>query len=249
MIKIEKFVKQKNGNYKLKLENSNELIVHEDLILKYNLLLTKSLEYNTIQNLIEEQKIYDVYNVALKYIKVKIRSIKELELYLDKKGYDQVQINHATSLLKKQGYLNDEAYVKAFIHDRINLSNDGPLKIISELEKNNIDKNLIYGNIKEYTEELEKMRITKLVNKQVSINRNRSNQLLKKKIELNLINLGYHKNLILEVLESIRIDDKDIYKKEYEKLKKKLSRKYSGKELELKLKQKLYQKGFSSIED
>ena len=248
MIKIEKFIKQKNGNYKLKLENSNELIVHEDLILKYELLLTKNLDYNKIQKIIEEQKIYDVYNAALKYIKVKTRSVKEIESYLLKKDYNQIQINHAISLLKKQGYLNNEIYVKSFIHDRIHLSNDGPLKIISELEKNNIDEKLIIENMKEYTEELEKIRINKLVNKQVSLNRNRSNQLLKKKIELNLINLGYHKTLINVVLSTIQIEEKDIYQKEYKKLEKKLSRKYSGKELELKLKQKLYLKGFKKID-
>ena len=68
MLKIEKFIKQRNGNYKLKLENSNELIIHEDLILKYELLLSKNIDTNTMEKLLQEQKIYDVYNVVLKYM-------------------------------------------------------------------------------------------------------------------------------------------------------------------------------------
>lgn len=248
MIKIEKFVKQKNGNYKLKLEDSNELIIHEDLILKYELLLTKSIDKEKLERLLEEQKVYDVYNIALKYIKVKIRSVKEIKNYLSKKQYSEDHINSVVDLLKKQGYLNNEIYAKALIHDRIILSNDGPIKIKNELEKNGIDEELIHNYLEEYSEELEKERIQKLANKQVTLNRNRSNNMLKKKIEINLINLGYHKNLINEVLSNINIEDKDIYQKEYQKLEKKLSRKYSGKELELKIKQKLYQKGFKNIE-
>ena len=248
MIKIEKFVKQKNGNYKLKLEDSNELIIHEDLILKYELLLTKSIDKEKLEKLLEEQKVYDVYNIALKYIKVKIRSVKEIKNYLSKKQYSEDHINSVVDLLKKQGYLNNEIYAKALIHDRIILSNDGPIKIKNELEKNGVDEKLIHNYLEEYSEELEKERIQKLVNKQVTLNHNRTNNMLKKKIEINLINLGYHKNLINEVLSNINIEDKDIYQKEYQKLEKKLSRKYSGKELELKIKQKLYQKGFKNIE-
>ena len=247
MIKIEKFIKQTNGNYKLKLENDNELIVHEDLILKYELLLSKNIDQNTIEKLREEQKNYDVYNIALKYIKLKIRSTKELRNYLEKKQYNNDQIDYAISLLKKQGYLNNELYTKALIHDRIHLSNDGPIKIIAELEKSGIEENLILENIKEFTEGLETERIEKIVKKQVALNRNNSNNLLKKKIELKLLNLGYHKSLINEVLANINIEDKDIYQKEYDKLEKKLSRKYQGKELEIKIKQKLYQKGFKNI--
>ena len=249
MIKIEKFVKQKDGNYKLKLENNSELIVHEDLILKYELLITKNLDQKRIETIKEEQKTYDVYNVALKYIKVKIRSIKEIKLYLEKKQYNTNQINHAIELLKKQGYLNDELYTKALVHDRMNLSNDGPLKIKTELEKNDIKEEIINKYLVEFTEELEIERIEKLVKKQISQNHNKSNNMMKKKIEMNLINLGYHKLLVNEVLSNTNIEDKDIYKKEYEKLEKKLSRKYQGKELELKIKQKLYQKGFKNIEE
>lgn len=248
MLKIEKFIKQKDGNYKLKLENSNELIVHEDLILKYELLLTKNINEEIMEQLREEQKNYDVYNVALKYIKVKIRSKKEIKVYLEKKGYSSDQIDYAISLLEKQGYLNNELFAKAFIHDKIHLSNDGPLKIIIELEKNDIIEDIITKNMDIFTEELERERIEKLVKKQLKLNKNKSNQLLKKKIELNLINLGYHKSLINEILSDIKVDDSNIYQKEYEKLEKKLNRKYQGKELELKIKQKLYQKGFKNME-
>lgn len=248
MQKINKFTKLKDGIYKLKLDDNQELKVHEDLILKYELLLTKTLTEETKKQIEEEQRIYDVYNIALKYIKIKVRSIKEIENYLQRKQFEKEEISKAINILKKQGYLNNENYAKAFIHDRIYLSNDGPLKIKEELKKNGIDDEIIEENLTIFTTELEIERINKLINKQVKLNHSRSNIMLKKKIERNLIDLGYHNHLINESLSIININDQELQRKEYDKLYKKLSRKYQGKELELKIKQKLYQKGFKNTE-
>lgn len=249
MIKINKFTKLKDGNYKLILEDGRELKIHEDLILKYDLLLTKNLDQKQEDTLKEEQKIYDIYNIALKYIKIKIRSIKEIENYLLKKQFTKEEIIQAINILKHQGYLNNEMYAAALIHDRIYLSNDGPLKIREELRKNDIEESVVEKKLLVFDESLEKEKIQKLIDKQVKTNRNRSNWMLKKKIENNLITLGYHSYLIQELLSQIKIEDKSIYHQEYDKLYKKLSRKYEGKELEYKIKQKLYQKGFKNFEE
>ena len=68
--------------------------------------------------------------------------------------------------------------------------------------------------------------------------------MLKNKILVNLLNKGFYKDDILEVIDNIKVDDKKIYEKEYKKLYEKYSKKYSGKELEYKIKEKMYQKGF-----
>ena len=62
---------------------------------------------------------------------------------------------------------------------------------------------------------------------------------------MNLINLGYDKEMINDCLNKISIDNLDELKEiEKNKIRKKLERKYSGDELERKIKEKLYQKGF-----
>ncbi len=122
---------------------------------------------------------------------------------------------------------------------------DGPNKIKKELSDNGIDNNTIEEVIEEYTKDIELERIEKIVNKQIKLNKNKGSNLLKKKINMYLINLGYNYDSINTILNSVKISDNDLYKKEYDKLYNTLSKKYSGKELEYKLKQKLYQKGFN----
>lgn len=244
IMKIEKFSKQKKGMYLLTLEDGNKIKVHEDLILKYELLLTKKIDNLLLEELHNENQIYEIYEIALKYLNTRLRSRKELLEYLKKKGYEQKNIDSVLEMLLKQGYLNDKVYATSFIHDKILMSNYGPNKIKSELESVGISNDVINEAIICFTEELEKERIEKLVNKQIKQNHNKGAMILKRKIQGYLINLGYSQSLINQNLNGKKLVDEDIYQKEYEKLYNKLSKKYSGKELEYKLKQKMYQKGF-----
>ena len=243
-MKIERFTKLKNGQYKLNLDNNTNILLHEDLILKYELLIHKEINEEDIEQLLKENTNYLVYDLALSYLKVKMRSKKEIKEYLLKKQVSEQLINSVMEKLENQGYLNDKVYAKAFINDKINLSNDGPYKIKEHLIKLGIREEIISCCIETFDKELELSRIKRLIDKQIKINHSKSEYLLKKKLLDYLVNLGYTKELVIASIADVSFDDEDIKKKEYDKLYKKLSKKYTGKELEYKLKQKLYQKGF-----
>ena len=248
-MKIEKFTKNKNGMYLLTLENHTQIKIHEDLILKYELLLSKEITASLLEKINSENQFYEIYEIALKYLKLRLRSRKELNESLLKKGYSQESINSVIKLLSKQGYLDDKSYATAFIHDKILMSNYGPEKIKGELEKNGISEEVIEECISIFTEELEKERIEKIIQKQIQANHNKGSMLLKRKIQLFLINLGYSNYLINECLNGKKLVSEDLYQKEYKKLYAMLSKKYEGKELEYKMKQKMYQKGFSNYNE
>ena len=245
-MKINKFTKSRNGMYIVTLEDNSKVKIHEDLILKHNLLITKSLSDKEKEEIYEENKTYEIYEIATTYINKKLRSTKELENYLKKKEYSSESIDSVIELLSKNGFLNDNIYAKSLIHDKIALTIDGPNKIKKELEDNNISNSLIEELMLEYSLDLELDRIEKIVDKQIKLNNNKGANLLKRKIQMYLLNLGYNIENINRVLNSKKLVDDTLYKKEYEKEYNKLSKKYSGKELEYKLKQRMYQKGFSS---
>lgn len=242
-MKIKKFTKLKNGMYNITLENF-EFKIHEDLILKYNLLLTKEVTEEDIKNLEKENTKYEVYEIALKELKKRLRSKKELREILQKKEIPSTYIDNCIDLLTKQGYLNDEIYTQSYIHDKILLSSDGPLKIEKELSNNGIDEEVIQKHLSSFTKEIEEERVTKIIERHKKSNK-KSKQAFKQKMKQYLINsLGYHSSIVDYLLSDIEIDDTESYKKEYDKLYKKLSRKYEGTQLDYKIKEKLYQKGF-----
>lgn len=246
-LKIEKYSKNKNGMYLLTLENGTKVKIHENLILKYGLLLNKQLNDKLLKKLNQENQFYEVYEIALKYINIRLRSCKELMEYLKKKEYEIGTIDSVIDLLKTQGYLDDRIYATSFVHDRILMSNYGPLKIKGELEKYGIPNDLIEDVIVSFDEELERDKIKKLVDKQIKSNHNKGAMVLRRKIQTYLLGLGYSNVLINQVLNGKKLVDNSIFQKEYDKLYTKLSKKYSGKELEYKLKQKMYQKGFQDF--
>lgn len=241
---INKFTKLSDGMYRVQFD-SFSAVIHEDLILKYDLLLTKKLDSDLLEQIMEENKKYAVYGVALKYLKKKLHSKKEVASYLRREGYQEEDIRITVQLLERQGYLDERQFADAYVHDRMVMSNDGPLKIEKELLDRGISSDIIVTSLAVYGRTEEQEKIEKLIDRQVKQNRKNSSLLLKRKIQGYLSQLGYHDSLIRHSLDQVSVTDTVVAQKEYQKLKNQLSRKYSGKELELKLKQKMYQKGFS----
>ncbi len=238
-MKIIKYKKLKNGKYEIELDNDEKIKIYEDVILKENLLWKK--EINDLDELLKKNSDYEIEDIALKRLSHHVESVKGMKDFLLKKGYDNNLVNDIVNKLIDKGYLNDNYYAKCYINEHINLTNDGPLKIkkyLDDLEITdydeylNIDNNIWYERIKKYLEKQQK------VNK-------KSIYVFKNKMLVNLINLGYEREMINECLSHIYLSNQeDLRKKEEEKIRIKLARKYSGDELERKIKEKLYQRGF-----
>lgn len=244
-MQINKFVKKKNDMYNIVLEDGTVLVAHQNLILKYDLLIKKSIT-NELRNIIEEENLtYIAYNIALKYIANKMRTKKEIKEYLLKKEVDETIANNVIEMLENDSYIKDETYAVAFINDKINLNNDGPNKILRELVGKGIDQSIAFSKIEIFDKETQKEKIKMIADKLIKNNKTKSTYFLKNKIIEYLSNLGYDKSLILDAINNISfVENNNIAKKEYEKIYKRLSRKYSGKELELKIRQKMYSLGF-----
>lgn len=243
-MEIKKFTKMKNGMYKLHLEDGSSVIAHEELILKKDLLLSKEIDDEDVKNIDKLNNNYNAYDIAVKYIGVKLRSCYEVHEYLEKKEIDKVIIHEVLDKLKSQKYLDDEIFAKAFVNDRIKFSNHGPYKIKKELEERRVSNSIIEEVLGIFDYSLEREKLVKLVPKYVKTIRNKSLVMMKNKVSNYFSDLGYNKSIVLEILNDIDYDDSSAREKEYKKFYNKLSRKYSGEELEYKVKQALYKNGF-----
>ena len=239
-----KYKKLANSRYKVYLDDSHELLLYEDVILKYNLLIRKDIDEKLIIEMDKYNQECDVYYVALNSIKNRFRSVYELRGILIKKEYPIDLIDKAISKLLEQGYLNDRSYCKSFINNQMITTNNGPFKIIRELNEKKVDSTIIDEEILVFSSEEQIPRIKKLIEKGIKSNHNRGGVVLKQKIYNDLKNLGYDISLINSIISEYDFGNNlDIAKKEYDKLYKKYSRKYSGDELKYKIREKMYLKG------
>lgn len=242
-MKIEKYSKGSSNKYKVTIDGE-DYTLYDDVIIKFGLLLKKEINSKDLDNIVKYNDELDSYYLSIKYITKKLRSEKEIYEYLKKKNIDDHIIENTINKLKENRFLNDDLYLKSYINDQINLSNNGPRKILKNLTSLGIESSLAEESIAQVDKSIWQDKMDKYISKKINTNHNSSIKMLKMKIINDLVNLGYDKEDILPIINKYEIDDREIYKKEYEKAKRQLEKKYEGYELERKIREKLYRKGF-----
>lgn len=230
-----------NSKYKIFLDNNESIILNEDIILDNNLLYKK--EILDLDSLLEKNYKNDIYNKVINYISIRIRSKKEVLNYLKKYDLFDLDIDYIINKLIKNNLINDELFAKCFINDKINLSYDGPYKIMRELNKHDINDINNYLNNIDFNIWVDK--INTIISKQLKINKKYNGYKLRNKIYLYLINLGYDSSMINEILNKFDfniLDNKDII---YKKLYNKYSKKYDSDKLEKIIRKKMYDMGYN----
>lgn len=240
-MEIKNIKKLKSGKYKIEIDDT-KITTYDDVIINNNLLYKKNIDNKLLENINIETSYYDIYNKVIKYISIKLRSKKEILEYLNKNKVEENDKNKIIKDLTNAGLLNDENFAKAFISDKIYLSNDGRLKIKKELLEHNINEDIIDKYLYSYEESIFEEKLSKLMTKKIKTSKY-NGYLLKQKLFYEFNNLGYENDIITKVYNSIDINSNiDEY---FEKYYKSLSKKYSGNDLINKLKNKLYSRGYS----
>ena len=242
-MKVIKYKLKKSNVYEITLSDNKKYDLYDDIILKYELLLNKELTSSKLEEILNENNKIESYYIALKYLKSKMRTEKEIRTKL--KDYSVSSINYTIDRLRKENYINDSIYIKAYINDQINLKLVGYNKINMDLIKMGFPTSEIKNILDNISEDVWLDKIKKYIDKKISSNHSFSGNVLKQKLIQDLISKGFSQELINDVLNNYSFqDDKKIYEKEYNKAKNKLSRKYNGEELNYKIKEYMYKKGF-----
>lgn len=243
-MKILNIKKLQSGKYKITFDNNEKLTLHDDIILKNNLLFHKEITNEEFNELNKENNNYNNYAKVLKYISYKMRSTKEVKEYLKKLKCSEFEQSEIIEKLINNKLINDELYVKSFINDKINLSLDGPYKIRRYLESQDIDSSFIDKELDKIDYEIFENKLKKIIEKKIKTNHKDSEYQLKKKILEYCSNIGYPKDMINENLCDVKIDSSKIIQKEYNLLYQKLDTKYDDNSIKYEIKKRLLNKGF-----
>ena len=201
-MKIEKYELTKKNKYNVYLSNGEVITLDERVITENELLLKKEIDINLYNKITKESRIYELIDIAIKYISIRLRSIKEIKDYLKKKETNEELIEVAVDKLIKLGYLNDDRFTKAFIKDKLNFTSMGDYKIKMELQKLGISHNLIEDNLSLIDDNIIEEKIQKLIEKDIRTNKKYSGINLKNKIYNHLVSSGYTKEKVISVLNN-----------------------------------------------
>ena len=247
---IKMFKMKQKGLYELVMDNGKIYSFYEEIILKYELLLSKKIDDKLLPSLLEENKKYECYYKGLERLNKKAETKSSLARYLLGKGYNDKEIEFVTEKLESQGYLNDSNYASSYVNNKVLTTSWGKGKIKKQLLQKGVSENDCDNALESYSKDIELEKLVKRINKKIRSNHDKSNRVLKMGLENDLVSEGFSKELIGKALsEADFSDDSDIARKTYEKLLIKLGRKYEGRELEYKVKQKMTSLGFYNYAD
>ena len=199
-MKIDKYQKIKDNIYRIFLSNGEVLDLYEDVIIDNNLLYKKEIDNDLINKLNNENNYQIAYYQAIKYITVRLRSINEIKIYLEKKKVSSDIIEMTIDKLIKNNYLNDDVFTKAFIKDKLNFTSMGKYRLIKELNNLKVSSDIINDNIAKIDEDTWNQRMDKLINKYIASKKKYTGNTLKNKLYTYLVNLGYDKSLVISKL-------------------------------------------------
>lgn len=242
-MKINSIKKTKSGKYKVNIDGV-DITTYDDVLIDNKILYKKELDNDDLLKIEKDNVYYDAYNKTLNYIVRRLRSKKETIDYLNKFELSQDDKDKIIKRLVDNGFINDINYTKAYISDSIYLSNDGPYKIREYLIQQDIDEETIDEELSKIDKDIIVDKAYKIISKKFNSNRKYSTYQLNQKITVDMVNLGYSRDMINELLVNFSFDDDDLLESEYNKIYNKLSKKYQDNELFYKIKQKLYAKGF-----
>lgn len=233
-----------SDKYQIILNDNVKITTYDEVLLKNNLLYKKELTVDEINEINKANGYYNIYSSLVKYINKKMRSEREINEYLSKYELSISDKENLIKSLKENGFIDDTRFTKAYISDRLYLSNDGPHKIKNELLKHNIEEEQIDNELYAIKDEEFLNKLLKLVNKKIKSAKGSAYN-IKQKIYYDMYNLGYSKDMVDSVYD-INLDDSSSLEKDYNKIYNDLIKKEKDEgKLYLKLKQKLYQKGYS----
>lgn len=244
-MKINKIEKLKNGKYKIVFDKDS-IETFDNVILDNNLLYKNNVDSDLYDSIVNDTIYYEIYNKVIKYIMKKRRSEKEIREYLLKFSLSKENINKMILKLKNNKLINDIDYCKAFINDSLYLGNKGINNIRKELLNQEISAEVVENELRNIDNKLFNDKLEKLVKKKIKLNKKHSNNYLKQKLLNELLELGYDRYDIINVIDSnLNTNDYIILKKEFEKTYTKLEKKYNGYDLQRNVKNKMLSRGFN----
>ena len=212
MSKITRIEVQKRNKerFNIYIDEVYAFSVNGELVYKENLEVNEEVDEERLHKIAQKENLLKCKNTALRIIERSYKTEKEIKERLIEKGYDLESILPVVDFLKEYSFIDDSAYIKMYIKDRIR--SQGALKIKYALIRKGIDPNEIEDNLTNLNKDEERNVALELVKKKHSqlVGKENDTYKLSNKLCRFLVGRGYDYALAKDVIKkAMNIDDID----------------------------------------
>ena len=133
--KILSITPDKKNLFKVTTSLGINFTVPREVLLKKPLIEGSELSKSEIDELRSSKEYFKVRSIALGFLDYKMRSKKELEFKLLKKGINKKTISKVIEEIEQKGWIDDEKFCLAFSRDQINRNKIGPIALKYKLKE------------------------------------------------------------------------------------------------------------------
>lgn len=167
MAEVTKITKQKKNQeyYNIYIDGEYQFSLHQELVILYGVKKGKRLDVEEMEEIILEDQKKRAFNLCLHYLSYTRRTQWQLEEYLQKKDFSPEVIQRAIEKLKYYNMIDDKVYVQSYIAEKKLGNPISRKKLIFDLEKKGIQKELLNNLEQWFTNEEEYEQAQRLVKK------------------------------------------------------------------------------------
>lgn len=186
---------EKEKLFKLVFDDDSSILINENTLIKCNIYKDKEIDEKDLNEIIEENKVYEATEKALKFLK-KLRTKKEISNHLKEDGLDFEIINRVLKYLEEFNYIDDHQYASSFISDKLRINRYGPEKIKYLLLNKGVSSEIINLSLEEVEDDLIKENFLK--DAQIKYNKVSSTKNAYEKTVKYLLSKGYGLDYVMK---------------------------------------------------
>ncbi len=145
--------KGRRGSYQVHFNNRESLLVHEDVLVRWQLAKDKTLTSAQITGLMENTILHEAYAYALRSLAVKAQSQLEMRRKLAGKQYSQEMIDQVIRKLLQHKYIDDREYAVHVSQYRIRSQKKGKKLAAMELKQKGVQEEHIRHALEQIQED------------------------------------------------------------------------------------------------
>ncbi len=199
--------KRNKRRYTIYFEDGEWISLFDELVVKYGLKPHMEVDSNKIAKLAREDDTKKAMDMSLRYLQYRSRSQKEMETYLEGKGFDGDIIDETVEKLKSYGYIDDLAFARNWVSNRMVTKPMGKAMIKRELYYKGIDSHIIDESLDQITDDEEEEQAYKLALKYIKRYRNLDTREQFYKIGQALARRGFGWEVARRALRRLELED------------------------------------------
>ncbi|MGX6962318.1 recombination regulator RecX [Vagococcus xieshaowenii] len=213
MITVKNVLKEKGPGYTISLSTGESLLVSEDILVRYRLLKNQEISPELVEEIKQAGQQDLGYQMSLNYLSYQLRTEKEVRDYLKEKEINSQDISAIIERLQEVKLVDDQMYAESFVRTQMRLSDKGPTVLKQKLRQKGIKPEVADAALMLYTVSKQEEVASKLAEKTIRKNQNKTFQTQQQKLQQTLMTKGFSQEISRSVLAQITLE-KDVDQEE-----------------------------------